>query len=192
MSAVARNADEWRGFLIAHMPPSEDGLDLAEGSLLFRVLEALSKELARFDALCDILLDELDHTKTVQLIADWERMLALPRACQVAPETLDLRRRQIVAVTLNRNRDLSPQTLIDIAAVFGFTITIKEYFPFTVPGDAGFSPFRYDVTTTGSLTVVPFRTGISGAGDPLGKVEQLDLACLLDEIEPAYAERVLI
>lgn len=185
MTTLARSEEEWTQSLVDHMP--QGALDLEEGSLLYRLLEGLAGELARFDSLCDQLLTELDHRTTVELICDFERFLDLPRACQTQPNTLSSQR-AIVAAVLNRPRDLSPATMIEIAAVYGFTITIEE---FAAP-DAASKWFQYEVTTTAETEVVPFTAGESAAGDPLGKTEQLDLACILDEIEPAWAERIIL
>jgi uncharacterized protein YmfQ (DUF2313 family) len=187
---IAKTAEDWANSLADHMPQGF-ALDLAGGGLFRRLFEGLALELARFDALCDELLTELDHSTTIQFISDFERMLDLPRACQSTPAQLT-QRRALVAAVLQRPRDLSPATLIEVAAIYGFTITIKEYFPATVPADVGFSPFRYDVGTMGVVQVVDFTTGGSVAGDQLGAVGQLDIACILDEIEPAYAERILV
>ena len=94
---------------------------------------------------------------------------------------------------LTRGADLSPATLIEAAAIHGFTISIKEYFPESVPADLPLSnAFKHDVTVDAEIELIVFMTGVSRCGDPLGKVEQTELECLLDEIEPAYAERVLI
>jgi uncharacterized protein YmfQ (DUF2313 family) len=166
----------------------QGALDLAEGSLFFRLFQGLAIELARFDALCDTYLMELDHTTTVDLISDFERFLDLPRSCQTPiPESLSLRR-AIVAAVLERPRDISPATMIEIAAIYGFTITIGEHFA----PDAASTFFKYDVTVAEEQEVVAFTTGTSQAGDALGSIEQLGLTCLLNEIEPAYAELVIL
>ncbi len=183
---LAKNADQWTRFLVDHMPPGF-ALDLAEGGLFRRTFEALAIEFARFDSLVDDFLTELDYTTTTELIGDFERFLDLPRSCQTPPVTLELRR-AIVAAVLNRPRDISPATMIEIAGIYGFTIEIAEH----AAPDASSTWFQYDVTTTAEIEVVPFTAGGSVAGDPLGASEQLDLDCILNEIEPAYAEHVLV
>lgn len=184
--SLAKSAEEWTQSLVDHMP--QGALDLTEGSLFFRLFEGLAIELARFDALCDKFLLELDYSTTVDLISDFERFLDLPRSCQVPiPVTLSLRR-AIVAAVLNRPRDLSPATMIEIAAIYGFTITIAEHFA----PDPSSEFFQYDVTTSEEAEVVAFTTGTSQAGDALGSIEQLGLECILHEIEPAYAELVIL
>lgn len=182
----AKSSADWAQSLIDHMPQGF-ALDLAEGGLFRRLFEGLAVELARFDALCDELLTELDYTTTIQFIDDFERMLALPRDCQVPPTLLEQRRAVVLAV-LTRNRNLAPNTMIEIAALYGFTITIAEH----AAPDAASTWFQYDVTTTAEITVVPFTTGGSVANDPLGSVAQLDLDCILSEIEPAWAEHIFI
>ena len=188
---IGRSAAEWRDFLLAHMPPSEDGLDLREGGLFYRHFEALAIELSRFDALTDQFIVELDPSQTTALLPEWERMLALPRDCATTPGTVAGRRAVIVAL-LVRAPDLSPAMIIAAAAVIGFTITIKEYFPFTDPADLPTSnAFKYDVI--GALDVFRFfRAGESVSGDPLGGGENDELSCLLSEIEPAYAEHTIL
>jgi uncharacterized protein YmfQ (DUF2313 family) len=187
---VSFTPQEWSRFVADHFPPG-DALDTDFGSYLSLHLRGLAHELSRFDALLDQVGAELDPREASSLLTDFERELDLPR-CGFQPETSALRRAMVVAL-LTRSRDLSAQTLIDGAAVLGYGITIKEYFPETVPADLPISNrFRYDVTLSTELEVVPFRTGQSTTGDPLGKVEQADLECLLDELQPAYMSRVLL
>jgi uncharacterized protein YmfQ (DUF2313 family) len=183
---IAKTAADWSQSLIDHMPQGF-ALDLDEGGLFRRLFEGLAIELARFDALCDDLLDELDPSTTVQFISDVERMLALPRACQTPPTILEQRRAVVLAV-LTRNRNLAPNTLIEIAALYGFTITIAEH----AAPDAASTWFQYDVTTSAAIEIVPFTSGGSVANDPLGAITQLDLDCILTEIEPAWAEHIFL
>ena len=189
---AARSAEDWRSFLSDHMPPGEDALDLLEGSLFYRHFKALAIEIARFDALVDDLLDELDPRATGLLITEWERYLELPRDCQTPFDTLSERRAALSEV-ITRGADISAATIIDAAALFGFTITIKEFFPESVPADLPLSnAFRYEISGVTGTEFVLFRAGQSVSGDPLGKDASLDLECLLDEIEPAYAERTIL
>jgi uncharacterized protein YmfQ (DUF2313 family) len=188
----ARTAQEWAGYYASMMPPGE-ALDLSEGGLFWHTFQALGFELARFDSLVDELIAEADPSTTTELIGDWERMLALPRVCQTPPVGLALRRSLVLAL-LTRSPDLSPQMLIDALAVIGADVTIKEYFPESVPGDLPLSNrWKYDVTIAPDWGVIQeFEIGLSQTGDPLGTVEAGDLDCFLDELEPAYAERTLI
>lgn len=188
---LARSADEWTEFLVAHMPPGP-AFDLSEGSLLRRKLACLAIEFARFDALVDLIDRELDPRYTEFYISDWERMLQLPRWCQTQPDNLQLRRAIVVSLLL-RSGDLSPATIIEAAAIHGYEITIKEYFPETVPGDLPLSNrFKYDVTVAGEKEIVDAEVGTAQAGDYLGYIAQNELECLLWEIEPAYAEHTII
>lgn len=172
------------------MPQSDPdvGLDMRDGSLFDHLFGALAAELSRFDAIASALLEELDPRSTALFIAEWESQMDLPRACQPTPSTLALQRAIVVSL-LTRGADLSPATLIEAATLQGYAITIKEYFPETVPGDLPLSNrFRYHVTATGTDLVL-FKGGQSVSGDYLGKNEQTDIACLLDEIQPGYATR---
>ncbi|MEE8218976.1 MAG: putative phage tail protein [Vicinamibacteria bacterium] len=187
--AGARTQAEWGTFLREHMPPGEDGLDLNPGSELYQMLEELAREWATFDAVTGQLLDELDPRQSSALLEDFERMLALPRDCQPTPTT-QAQRQNILTALVTRPRNLTPQMMIDTALAHGFTITIKEFFPETDPADLPLSNrFRYDVTVVGEIDFILFRAGLSGAGDALGQNASLELACLLDEIEPAIAFR---
>lgn len=187
----ARSAEQWGEFLVDHMPQGA-ALDLEPGSLLRRKLDTLAIEFARFDALVDLIDREFDPRTTEFYIDDWERMLDLPRFCQSPPETLQLRRAIVVSLLL-RSGDLSPATIIEAAAIHGYDITIREYFPYTVPGDLPYSnAFKYDVTVAGEKEIVDFETGTAQAGDYLGTIEQNELECLLWEIEPAYAEHTIL
>lgn len=185
-----RSRAEWAQFLRDHLPPG-DAIDLEEGSLVYQITEGLAYALANVDALISQVLDELDPRRTSALLEDHERLYGLPRACQPLRETAQGRRETLVEL-FTRAPNLRPQTLIDAAAAWGFTVTIKEYFPETDAGDLPLSNrFRYDVTIVDGTEAefTEFRAGQSQAGDPLGKNDQPDLACLLDEVHPGQATR---
>lgn len=173
------------------MPPGL-AIDLEEGSLHRRVLDALAVEYARFDALVDLVATEFDPRTCELFIEDWEKMLDLPRWCQEASDSLAVRRAIVVSLLL-RAGDISPATIIEACAVHGFEISIKEYFPETVPGDLPLSNrFKYDVTVDAELEIVWFCAGSAQAGDFLGHIEQTELECILWEVEPAYAEHQIL
>lgn len=60
---------------------------LEEGSWLSKTLLAISDELARIDGRSDVLVEEWDPRTTVELLADWERVLGQPELGMTLPTT---------------------------------------------------------------------------------------------------------
>ncbi len=103
------------------------------GAELTKLLEALSYEFARVERRAAELLAELDPRATLELLPDWERILALPDDCFVPTTTAD--RQKAVHGKLTVRGDQSEHFYLDLAAELGFTVTeIKTYEPF-VCGD---------------------------------------------------------
>lgn len=159
---------------------------------LIELLEALAIEAARVDERGGDLLREMIPDVTLEMLTDWERTAGLPDDC-VADEvqTLAVRR----ASLLTKLRSLggqSRQYFIDLAAIFGFEITITEFFPFragiSTAGDALSNSdwaFTWQVNAP-EETVTPFLAGVGAAGEPLRTWGNERLECLLRQNRPAH------
>ncbi|QPC44014.1 DUF2313 domain-containing protein [Kaustia mangrovi] len=107
---------------------------------LHRVIRAIADAFARIDLRAEDLVQELDPRTTLELLPDWERVLGLPDECITAPQTVSERRDAVVA----KYTSLGGQSIafyVGLAAKLGYDIEIREF--------------------------VPFRAGLSRAGDPL-------------------------
>jgi len=162
------------------------------GTVLLSLLEALAIEAARIDERGGDLLDEMIPDRTFEMLADWERVAGLPDDCFAdEADTIETRR----AALLTRLRSLGGQSagyFIDLAAIFGFTITVSEFLPFRAgvshAGDYltnGDWVFTWQVNAP-EVTVSTFRAGIGAAGEPLRLWGNNRLECLLGRFKPAH------
>ncbi len=164
-----------------------------EGSTLNLLLLAMAEELARLDARAGTLVNESDPTTTVETLEAWERNFGLPDSCAGQFETLQQRRAALLS-KITRKGGQSPQYFIDLAATYGFEITIDEFFPFrfgkSAFGDAfngGTRPFYWQINAPAEIPI-PFRFGQSQFGDKFVTVENQALECLINKVKPAHTE----
>src|SRR5262245_15151394 len=96
-------------------------------SVLMRVVKGLARVWGYVDDRQSELLErETDPRKTIAMLTDWERAFGLPDECFQSPVDEDLRRKLLIwKMTLIGAQ--SRQFYIDLAALFGYTITIREY-----------------------------------------------------------------
>lgn len=160
--------------------PSGAAWPVAQGSMLGRLLHGLAEELARVHGRTLALIQELDPRTTSEMIDDWERALGLPDPCANPPTGLAARRAEVVRkLTLTGNQ--SPQFFIDVAALYGFAITITEWY------DADKFKWRVNAATT---NVTYFRAGAGAAGDPLAAWGNHLLECVINKLKPAHTVAV--
>jgi uncharacterized protein YmfQ (DUF2313 family) len=161
------------------------------------LLKSLSSEPCRIDQRANELINEVYPDTTLELLEDWERLLALPDECSPDEElSVQERRDRVIQVLTTRGGQNSAfyQTL---AANFGFDVDIievKDQPPFRAgqarAGDRltnGGWRFAFIVSAP-SDSVVRFRAGQSTAGDPLLKVTNTTLECLMEKYKPAHTE----
>lgn len=178
------------------LAPKGDAWPLDEGDSTLRdLLYGLAEEWARLDARTQALLNEADPRTTTECIDDWERVLELPDNCGIAPDSLQKRR----AAAAAKYGAIGGQTIdyfIQLAAIFGFTITIEEYRGFRAgAGRCGESLAPADVIfywkiTAPLETISHFRPGASTAGDPLVGFGNDALECLINKYKPAHTEPI--
>jgi uncharacterized protein YmfQ (DUF2313 family) len=90
---------------------------------------SLTPEFERLELRIRDLFNEVDPRTTVELLADFERVLGLPDNCGAPPTTLE-QRRQAVITKMTAIGGQDKQYFIDLAAAYGFSISIEEYLPF--------------------------------------------------------------
>jgi uncharacterized protein YmfQ (DUF2313 family) len=104
---------------------------------LRKYLSGLAIELFRIDEQMNLMSEDHDITKTTQFIEQWESAVGIPDDCFLGNGTLIERRRDVLAKFAKMNLT-TDQSFIDLAALFGITVTITpggdEYvFPLSFP-----------------------------------------------------------
>lgn len=164
------------------MPVELAGVFAQDTALEGAVLDEAEASAAR-------LLREMFPDRADALLPDWERV------CGLTPgETDPLQARRDAVLQLLRSiGGLSGEYFIDIAATFGWTISIDELKPFMAGcGRAGDSLYEesacfiWRVNVSGNA-VYRFRSGVSAAGEMLTWwIPYADLETLLNELKPAH------
>lgn len=156
------------------------------------LLDAVAQEFARVDGHSRGLVDEADPRTTTELLGDWERVAGLPDGCSgLLAETQQARRNDLVSKLVGRGGQ-SRAYFIEVAAAFGFEVSIDEFRPFcagiSAAGDEltnGDWIFTWRVRAP-AVTVVPFRAGISAAGEPVASWGNAGLECRIRQNKPAH------
>lgn len=186
-------AEHYREALRALLPPGQLWPESIT-SMVSSFLEAIAQEFARLEEFGYGLLDEVDPRTTTQLLSDWERVAGLPDPCHGLGETVQARRAELIA-RLTAQGSLSRQFYIDVAAAFGFAITIDEFDESNPgPGGLGYSGqdwrhvWRVNAPAVNTTTV--FRVGESRCGERLRAWGNQPFECLFARIKPLHT-RVL-
>jgi len=188
-------------------------------STLVKSVDGLADYYGTVDArAADLLEQESDPRKTVELLPDWERNWGLPDPCFQSTPTISMRQKMLVfKMTLlgGQSRDFFINTVAK--GMLGYTITISEYAPFMCGvsnvGDTRTPPLNpnplvgdyrwyigppemrfYWTVHVAAKSLGWFRCG--GGGGQLGVDHHLeigtdaDLECLLNRWKPAHTEIV--
>lgn len=157
---------------------------------LSRVLLALADGLARAQARTDNLVIEADPRMTLELLPDWERAFGLPDPCAGAGTLQERRAWLVLRMTMIGGQ--SRAFFIGLAALLGYTITIREHQPFQAGRSHAGDPcenepwrFVWEVHET-HVAEWFFRAGQSAAGDPLVDRPTGILECLFTRLKPAH------
>lgn len=166
------------------------------GSALAKILGGLSPELARVHNRALDLFDEADPRAANQLIGEWERVAGLPDACVSAEIADTIAERQAAVVQrLTAQGGQTPQFLVDLAAAFGFVITVTELLPSRF-GQAVFgTEFRPQETVfewhveAEATTVTESVFGQAQFGEPFGGIaSNAALECVILRAAPAHTK----
>jgi len=185
------------------------------GSTLERACCGLSLYWGEVDRrAADLLEQESDPRRTLELLPDWERNWGLPEECYEEPQTIADRQ-----IALKNKITMlgaqSRQYFIGLAASIGYTITISEYAPFMVGvsnvGDTRPLPLDPDpmvgeyrwyiggpemrfywTVHVGAARLSWFRAASGQTGvDPHLRIGLADdLECLLNKYKPAHTKIV--
>jgi uncharacterized protein YmfQ (DUF2313 family) len=160
-------------------------------ALLHEWLAGLAEEFARVDALAQLVGNETDPRKALELLEEWERALGFPDEDFAIADTLQ-RRRSFLHWRYTDAGGASPQKLVDDAAVFGFIVTIDEYLPFRA--DEGCADDQHlDALWTHAFqvnapaeTIIYFRADESAAGERIEDYGNAELEALITRQKPAH------
>jgi len=181
---------------LLQLQPRGVALPVDVGSLWVSLLDAISEELTRaFNRLAAI-ADAFDPGVTHELLPDWEAILELPFSPELA--AIEEMRRQAVIFMINRSRNLTAQSLIDAAALFGAVVTITEFTPSTmgvaVCGDEmlGADCSYYFEVHIPSVAFFEAYCGATVCGDPMGTVGNEGIKKLIDTIKPLHKTAIYV
>ena len=207
---IRRAGSDYRDAFLELLPRGQAWPRHAVESVLWQTCDGLCEYWGFVDGrAADLLETESDPRATRELLPDWERNWGLPDPCLKDPPTsLDGRRAALIAkMTLIGAQ--SRQFFIDVAAAYGYTITISEYAPYMtgvsqcgdtrgIDGDnyrwyLGPAEMRFYWTVHVSATkVTRFHCNSSQCGiDRLLRIFLADdLECVLDKLKPAHTDIV--
>jgi uncharacterized protein YmfQ (DUF2313 family) len=163
-------------------------------SNLSKLLDSYANETCRIDERGKELINEVDPTSTFELLEDWERLLGLPDECDPGEDqTLQERRTRVLQILTTRggqNEDFYKE----LASNFGFDVDVisaEDQPPFLAGSKAGDrltnGNWRYAfVINAPAEFLIRFRAGQGSAGDPLVKVGNDTLQCLMEKHKPAH------
>lgn len=187
------NLDDYAAQFMNLLPrgPAWDNVD---AGLLREMIYGIVIEYTRIsDKMC-VLENETYPLNSTQLITDWERVLGLPDDCSANIAQARGERRAAVAARLATIAEPTPGFFVSLAADFGYSIEVIEYFPARAGiarvGDRINAPgneFTWSVVIPGNYT--QSRRAIVGdtqIGDRIATWGDGSLECLIRQYKPAH------
>lgn len=188
--------------IFAALPPgaawrTPDGEAFDADSKMGGLLKAMAVPIAAlYRRLFNIAMESTAST-LIESLNEWEDEYGLPDPCLQENDTVADR----LAALLFKVRStgtITPRDFIDLAAMLGYEITIREPMPFAAGRSrCGSTKERvagtinvtyYWIVKPGQTPVIPFRAGKARAGlTPLGDVTTLyELECVFRRVAPAW------
>lgn len=163
-------------------------------STFYKLFDAMAEEMARFDLRVGTdLINEADPRTSFELLTDWEALVGLPDDCQTSLGVTVAQRRLDIIRKLTSRGGQSRQFFIDLAAAFGYTVTVTQALPFRA-GKSRCGDRCYDVdwwyhwfVSADSAISTYFLSGVGRAGDPLRTWTNTTLECVIREVKPAHS-----
>lgn len=110
-----------------------------ETSGLGKIAVALANEFTRSEVFTQKILTELNLNKTIDLIERWEESVGIPDDCFTTDVDIETRRLQVLQKLISFGGAQTEQDFIDIANIFGFTITVSR------PGTTAVFPLQFPI-----------------------------------------------
>lgn len=131
-----RLADHWpKGLLWANKYNTSSNLG--------KIAVAVAAEFLRQETFTETLSKELDINQTIDLIERWEESVGIPDGCFSTDEDLNTRRLQILQKLISYGGVQTESDFIDVAALFGFIISVSR------PGEETVFPLGFPISFFG-------------------------------------------
>ena len=128
----------------------------AQGKNLKNMFLGLSQEVNRVDNKGNEILDELDIRKTNKLLTEWENMLGIPGTFLDTLGTTFEKRKQLILIKLSALTAQTSQSIVDIAALFGYNIKVVSDMTEYYPGESKKSKFTFMIDFYGKSSPARF------------------------------------
>jgi uncharacterized protein YmfQ (DUF2313 family) len=162
------------------------------GSNLRKLLRGLATEVLRADEFIRTYEQEVIPDQTTLFIDEWEQAVGIPDSCFKGTGTIEQRRTHVL-IKLASLGVQTEQDFIDLAALFGVTVTIEQgstqgAFPMTFPllllGDAAYFTIivRYSDVSAARF---PHTFPITFGAEAIGIME-----CLFTKLKPANCDLI--
>lgn len=183
-------ADDYLSQLKALLPR---GLAFSQAPLstLSKLLNAWADEFARVDLRCGDLATEADPRTTAELLADWERVAALPDVCVTITQTIEQRRAALVS-KLIKTGGQSRAYFIELATALGYpSVTIDEFLMMNCNDDCNDSliglpdlfAWRVNLPLTGGVFVMTCESNCNSSLQSWGNEA---VECRINRLKPAH------
>lgn len=160
---------------------------------LHDLIEGIAAEFVRVHERGEALMREADPRQTLELLEDWEKAFGLPDACALESGGIPERRQQLFHKIVTGGGQ-SRAFYIQIAAQFGYDVTITEYRRFRAgksrSGDRCYGLYWkfYWQVNAADFQITRFRVGQSHAGERLATWSNDTLECIFQRLRPAHTE----
>lgn len=183
-------AADYRDQIKALLPPGL-AYQFEQDGAMAGLIAAMADEMARVDAAGLLLVEESDPRTTSAMFQDWEYDYGLPDLCDNSVPSM-VERRQLLLAKIMGIGGQSPSYFIELAAIFGYTITITEFHPFRVDesdvDDALYGDeWAYAWQVNAPVDVITeFTVDESAVGDALREWGDTRLECVIGRAKPAH------
>lgn len=181
-------------YLLTGLLPPGPAFNSGKNTLFSKMLLALGAEAARVHNRALALIEEADPRTTYELLDKWEAVAGLPDPCTVQAPGINERRARLLA-RITEQGGQSRAYFISLAAQYGFTITITEFFPFRAGMRAGSrcgDKWAYAWYVNSPATPVNRFTAGSTAGEPLASWGNAILECVIGRAAPAHTKPIFV
>ncbi|MDI9240729.1 YmfQ family protein [Lysobacter sp. LF1] len=179
---MIRTHHHYRQLLKALLPPGR-ALPAESDSQLHALLDGLAPEFARIDARAMRLIVEAMPDTTEELLPDWERVLGLPDGCLPRDDSLESRRKALLAKLVAQGGQSAGYFLL-LAESLGYPgARVQEFKPFTCNSRCN-EPLYSHVWRFAWLIEVPKLP-------PGNEARDRTLECLLNRYKPAHTHLIV-
>lgn len=192
-----RDIEQYTDSLADYMPGGRlFAAKTVQDSNFRKLLRGMSGELFRVNGLLRDFSDQILPDQTEKFISEWESAVGIPDDCLKGTGAIEERRRDVL-VKLAASGIQTEQDFIDLAALYGVTITIRPgvetiTFPLTFP------VIFFDTLQDARFTIIIEFTVPDTSRFPLtfpivfGSGEIAVLECLFNKLKPANCNVIFV